>query len=99
MSKETKKSKVKGISQLAASLVIVWAVTFYGLPAITSSSDSIQGLADYIDETGIETGNFYYTSVEIVAHADMNARSTIEYFADRPKRIASAPKIEVVEGE
>ncbi|WP_136798612.1 MULTISPECIES: hypothetical protein [Desulfosediminicola] len=99
MSKELKKSKVKGISQLAASLIAVWGVTFYVLPAITSSSDSIQGLADYIDETGIETGNFYYTSVEIVSHADMNARSTIEYFADRPKRIAAIQKNSAIVGE
>lgn len=94
MNKYNKKSKAKGLMQLVASLVAVWAVTFYLLPKVTSSSDSIQGLADYIDETGIETGNFYYTSVEIVAHADMNARSTIEYFADRPSKITPLTKAE-----
>lgn len=99
MNNKNSKSKAKGLGQLAAGLLVVWAVTFYALPAITSSNASIKGLADYIDETGIETGNFYYTSVEIVAHADMNARSTVEYFANRPRPVAAAQKIDLPQGK
>lgn len=81
--KEEKKPMMKGIAQLCASVVFVWALGFYILPAITHSNDNIQQLADFIDFAEIDTGKFYYTDLEIVAKADLGARSTIEYFGNK----------------
>lgn len=80
---EQKKPLAKGLSQLFGALVGVWALSFYILPALTHSNSNIQQLADFIDFAEIDTGMFYYTDLDIVATADLGARSTIEYFGDK----------------
>ena len=77
------KKKLRGLVGLAGSAVVIWGLTFVVLPALTASFTSFQTLADFIDESGIDTGQFYYTDVEIVSHADIGARSTIEYFSGK----------------
>jgi hypothetical protein len=83
MQNKREKSRLKGWLQLTASLFAVWALTFVVLPAITDSSVSFQTIARFIDYSGIDTGQFYYTDVEIVTRADIGARSTIEYFSGK----------------
>lgn len=83
MQKEQPKSSLKGWLQLAASLFAIWTMTYVALPAITNSSTSFQTLADFIDSSGIDTGQFYYTDVEIITQADIGARSTIEFFSGK----------------
>ncbi|WP_136798614.1 MULTISPECIES: hypothetical protein [Desulfosediminicola] len=77
------KSQVRGFAQLIACCFVVWATTFHVLPALTQSHPDILTLADFIDESEIDTGEFYYTGVEVVVQADINTRSTIEYFAHK----------------
>ncbi|WP_237559868.1 hypothetical protein [Desulfohalovibrio reitneri] len=60
---------------LAVTAAFIWGIC----PALREASAPIKQMADFVDETGIETGAFYYTDVEIVGHADLGARSTIEY--------------------
>lgn len=79
------KSRTKGVVQLLSTGVAVWAMTFFVLPAVTNSCSSFKTLADFIDSSGIDTGQFYYTDVEIVTKADIGARSTIEFFSDKKK--------------
>ncbi len=63
----------------------VWLLCFVILPYHTKISPSAQQLANFIDESGIETGQFYYTSVEIVAHAEAGARGAV-FFTDHHKK-------------
>lgn len=79
------KSTFKGIMQLLCSLFVIWSMTYVVMPAITNSNDSFRTLADFIDSSGIDTGQFYYTDVEIVTKANIGTRSTIEYFTNRKK--------------
>jgi len=81
MESTSNKSTLRGVLQLIACCFVVWAATFYVLPALTHSHSDIHTLADFIDESEIDTGEFYYTGVEVVVQADINTRSTIEYFA------------------
>ena len=82
MSEKIKK-QAKGVAGLLCSLFVIWSLTFYILPTISGSFHSFKTLADFIDESEIDTGQFYYTDVEIVTHADIGARSTIEYFSGK----------------
>lgn len=68
---------IKKISKLVACCSIVWLLMFVILPFITSTSQTAEQLANYIDESGIETGNFYYTSVEAVTQAEAGARGAV----------------------
>lgn len=64
----------------------VWLLCFVILPFHTKHSPATQQLADYIDESGIETGKFYYTSVEIVAHAEAGARGAVFFSEHHNKK-------------
>ena len=58
---------------------IVWAFTFVVCPAIVSSSSEMTAMHEFIEMTGIETGEFFYTDVEVCGDAELGARSTFEY--------------------
>ncbi len=64
---------------LLGTIFVLWAVLFVGGGALRDAVPEIKTLANFVDASGIETGNFYYTDVEIVGHADINARSTFEH--------------------
>lgn len=64
----------------------VWFFCFVILPYHTKMSPSAQQLADFIDESGIETGQFYYTSVEIVSHAEAGARGAVFFSKHHNKK-------------
>ena len=83
MPNEHHKSRLKGWLQLGVALFLVWTLTYVALPAITNSSTNFQKIAQFIDSSEIDTGQFYYTDVEIVTQAEMGARSTIEYFSGK----------------
>ena len=89
MPNENQKSRIKAWLQLVTACFAVWTLTFVILPAITSSSENFQTIANFIDSSGIDTGQFYYTDVEIVTQADIGARSTIEYFSGKKAAAAS----------
>lgn len=68
---------IKKISKLLACCSFIWLLMFIILPFITSKSETATQLAAYIDDSGIETGNFYYTSVEAVTQAEAGARGAV----------------------
>ncbi|WP_272700594.1 hypothetical protein [Desulfovibrio sp. Fe33] len=72
------------LAAFALSCAAVWVFTFLIGPEVVESSEAFQKLGDFIVEENIETGMFYYTDVEIVGHADHNARSTMEYMPHGP---------------
>jgi hypothetical protein len=78
-------SLLKRWLSLAAALAAVWVFVFAAGPALRDSVPEMRRMAAFVDETGIETGAFYYTDVEIVGHADINARSTMEYLPRGPE--------------
>lgn len=82
-----KSETIKGYLKLTGAIVVVWVMTFVVLPAVTHSFSSFQTLADFIDYSEIDTGQFYYTDVEIVTKADIGARSTIAYFSDKHSQV------------
>lgn len=65
------------------SLVLVvaalWGVMGLALPMLTDAFETTRQLARYIDESGIETGQFYYTGVEILNHAESGARGSVAF--------------------
>ena len=80
---QTIPSQLKGLGQLVTAITLIWLMTFIVLPALTGSFKSFSTLAAFIDSSGIDTGQFYYTDVEIVTQADMGARSSIEFYKKR----------------
>ncbi|WP_285905376.1 hypothetical protein [Pseudodesulfovibrio pelocollis] len=73
------------LAALALIAALVWGFMFVAGPRLAASVPALGSLAAFVNETGIETGAYYYTSVEIVGHADHNARSTIEYQPHGPR--------------
>ena len=80
MTSQTIPSRLKGVGQLVGAITVIWLMTFIVLPALTGSFTSFSTLAAFIDSSGIDTGQFYYTDVEIVTRADIGARSSIEFY-------------------
>ncbi|WP_432735745.1 hypothetical protein [Maridesulfovibrio sp. FT414] len=72
------------ITSFVATCAVIWAAVFVAGPWLIGKSTQFQTLADFVVESGIETGEFYYTDVEIVGHADHNARSSMEYLPHGP---------------
>jgi len=73
------KSLTQRLLALAAAIAVIWLFTFVAGPWLVRDVPEFKRLAAFVNESGIETGEFYYTDVEIVGHADHNARSTMEY--------------------
>ncbi len=61
------------------AIFITWSLVFVVGPALRDRSEFFQQMAAFVDESGIETGAFYYTDVEIVGRASHAARTTIVY--------------------
>lgn len=72
------------IASFLIAVTITWVVCFQLAPMLVENVPAMKKMADFVDESGIETGEFYYTDVEIVGHADLNARSSIEYLPHGP---------------
>jgi hypothetical protein len=72
------------IGSFFASCMIIWAMVFVAGPLLIDTTPAFRTLADFVVESDIETGEFYYTDVEIVGHADHNARSSMEYLPHGP---------------
>lgn len=87
-----RKSLPKRIGQLMISLAVVWLLTFKILPFITSMSATTRQLAEFIDASGIETGQFYYTGVEIVTTAESGARGAV-FFTNHKKELNIIPDL------
>ena len=64
---------------LIVVVAVLWGVMGYALPVVTDSFETTRQLARYIDESGIETGQFYYTGVEIVNQSDSGARGSVAF--------------------
>lgn len=85
MTSQTILSKMTGVGQLITAISLICLMTFVVLPALTRSFTSFSTLAAFIDSSGIDTGQFYYTDVEIVTQADIGARSSIQFYQNRMK--------------
>ena len=71
--------RFRRIGALGACIAIFALLTVYVLPFVTNSFEVTRQLADYIDESGIETGQFFYTGVESTARAESGARGAIAF--------------------
>jgi hypothetical protein len=66
-------------TKFIVGLAIFWSFTYVICPAITATSEDFTTMAKFIDDSGIETGEFYYTDIEVCGEADLGARSTFEH--------------------
>jgi hypothetical protein len=89
MKTKTISNRSRGILHLLGAVTIIWIMTFIVLPTLTGSFTCFQTLADFIDSSGIDTGQFYYTDVEIVTQADVGARSSIAFFQNKERQVES----------
>ena len=83
---DEQRSAAKRWGSLILGLALTWATVFVAGPALVQASPAMTHLANVIDENDIETGEFYYTDVEVCAISNLNTRTTIEYL---PKRLAA----------
>ncbi|NJB68353.1 hypothetical protein GGQ74_002026 [Desulfobaculum xiamenense] len=68
----------------AAAVLVTMVVVFVACPALVNAVPEMRRMADFVDESNIETGEFYYTDVECVGHANIGARSTFDYTPSGP---------------
>ena len=65
--------------KLVVGIAMFWCFVYVVCPAITASSEEFTTMAQFIEESGIETGEFFYTDIEVCGEADLGARSTFEH--------------------
>ncbi|WP_319583980.1 hypothetical protein [uncultured Pseudodesulfovibrio sp.] len=78
------RSLTQRILALVSVCAAIWVFTYVAGPMLVNASQDFRTLGDFIVRENIDTGMFYYTDLEIVGHADHNARSTIEYMPHGP---------------
>jgi len=91
------KEKIKGVAILCCVIAGMWSLMGYALPLVTKSFDMTQQLADYIDQEDIETGQFYYTGVEITGRAEAGARASIAFTEMRKSALEKDVEKEVTD--
>ena len=64
---------------LLAACAGLWLMTFVALPALRDASPFFVRMAAFVHESGIETGEFYYTDVEVCGPSSRHARATFEH--------------------
>lgn len=69
---------------LASACAVIWVFAYVAGPMLVNASQDFRKLGDFIVREDIDTGKFYYTDLELVGHADHNARSTMEYMPTGP---------------
>ena len=89
-------SQLKRWFSLILVITVLWGVMGYALPMLTDTFEATRQLASYIDESGIETGQFYYTGVEILNHAESGARGAVA-FAEARKALLETKEKDRVE--
>lgn len=80
---ETKSATQRWTSFFIA-VAATWVFVFVACPALVNAIPEMRQMADFVDESNIETGEFYYTDVECVGHANIGARSTFDYTPHGP---------------
>lgn len=68
-----------------AGSFLIYLVCFVLGAKLVQAVPEMRRMAEFVDESGIETGEFFYTDVEIVGHADIGARSTFEHTPRGPQ--------------
>ncbi|HKK32708.1 MAG TPA: hypothetical protein VJ934_04015 [Desulfomicrobiaceae bacterium] len=79
------KSRAYRWGSFFAGSLIIYLVCFVLGAKLVQTVPAMRRMAEFVDESGIETGEFYYTDVEIVGHADIGARSTFEHTPRGPQ--------------
>ncbi|GAB6177363.1 hypothetical protein JCM16814_22540 [Desulfobaculum senezii] len=79
------KSLAQRWTSFIVALGVTWLVVFVACPALVNAIPEMRQMADFVDETNIETGEFYYTDIECVGHANIGARSTFDYMPSGPQ--------------
>lgn len=69
---------IKKLTALVLGFFFVWIFMFLIAPWL-QKSPSVQPLADFIEETGIDASALYYTEVEEASEAELHMRTTMEY--------------------
>jgi len=67
----------KWLAFIGCMLVVM--VFIFLIAPLSMRIDAVQELADYIDDNDIEATALWWSEVEVVADAEMNCRSTVEY--------------------
>lgn len=78
------KSTLRRWTSFVLALAVTWAVCFVAAPAFVEHNQTMAQMARFIDESGINTGKFYYTDVEACAVANHNARNTVAFLPHGP---------------
>lgn len=85
------KSALRRWTSLILALAVTWMVCFVAAPAFERSSQTMTRMARFIDESGINTGKFYYTDVEACAAANLHTRNTVLYEPHGPSPDSATP--------
>lgn len=80
-----KKSALRRWGSLLVGLFMTWVVVFVACPALVNAVPDMKLMANFVDEADIETGEFYYTDIECVGHANIGARSTFDFMPHGPQ--------------
>ena len=73
------KSALVRWAALLGGCAAIWAMTFVALPAVIDASPFFTRMAAFVEESGIETGEFFYTDVEVCGEANVATRSTFDH--------------------
>ena len=73
------KSSAKRFLSFASGVFIIWLFMFVFSPMLLKHVESANTLATFIEQNDINAGAIYWTDVEILADAELGARSTVTY--------------------
>jgi len=78
------KSSLRRWLSFSLATALTWVVCFVAAPALVECSPAMTRMAKFIDNSGIETGEFYYTDVEACSTANLNTQNTVDYMPHGP---------------
>lgn len=79
MQEQQEKSALKRWGSFLIGIAGIWFLSAVALPAIVQQSEAFRTMAAFIDFSEIDTGQFYYTDVEVCSDAELGVRHTFEY--------------------
>lgn len=84
--------KAKQWLYLSLWIAGTWAFLFVFTPFLLEHNDAAGKMSAFIEDTGIDTGQFYYSDLEECAEAELGTRSTFEYMPATMAEIAANSK-------
>ena len=68
-----------GFIQLGASILVIWLMIFYILPAIVEGIPAFKRYGDEMDRHGLHAGALFYSDLPIINDAELHIRNTIRF--------------------